>query len=84
MQDPICSSKELECVNNVKVGNFSCLYPCSGLIVTSFSRSKLKSNLDELIPMIQEYNQYKIITQNPKGPGFEGKTNIGASYNNCL
>ena len=46
----------------------SCITPCSGLIVTSFSRNDLLNDLEDMFP---EYNNYKNITPYPVG--YEGK-----------
>ena len=63
-----CSSEELECVKKVEVNDLSnCLKPCSGLVVTSFTRSDPPSNLDILFPISRQYNKYKKITEHPVG-----------------
>ena len=59
--------KKLECVNNVIVDTVSCLKPCSGLLVTSFSKSNDNKNLDDLFPFLKAYNYYKKITPYPSG-----------------
>ena len=67
LQEPICTaSQEVECVNNVNVDTSSCLKPCSGLIVTSFVKSKLEKDLETLFPIFGEYNQYKKVTAHPR------------------
>ena len=63
------------CVNNVKVDTSVCLKPCSGLIVTSLSKSghhghekKEKfEKFESLFPSFEEYNIYKTITLYPFG-----------------
>ena len=52
-------------MNQVKVDTSSCLKPCSGLIVTSFAKSKLENDLETLFPIFGQYNQYKRITTYP-------------------
>ena len=70
IQDPTCSVKDFECVNSVEVDTSSCLKHCSGLIVTSFSKSELSRKLDNTSPMIRSYEKYKKITLSPVGsPG---------------
>ena len=70
IQDPACSVKGLKCVKNVEVDTSSCLKYCSGLIVTSFSKSELSRKLDNTSPMIRSYEEYKKITLSPDGnPG---------------
>ena len=59
------SSKELDCVKNIKVDTTSCLKPCSGLIVTSFYKSRPENNLETLIEIFGEYNLYKKVTTYP-------------------
>ena len=52
-------------MTNLKIDTSSCLKPCSGLIVTSFSKSKLENDLETLFPIIREYNFYKRVTTYP-------------------
>ena len=52
-------------MTNLKIDTSSCLKPCSGLIVTSFSKSKLENDLETLFPIIREYNFYKRVTRYP-------------------
>ena len=57
--------------------------PCSGLIVTSFSKSELKKNLEDVLPVFGAYNRYKKITSNPLG--YPGKLFVSIiSIQNCL
>ena len=68
LQEHFCtSSKELDCVNNISIDNSSCIKPCSGLIVTSFSKSQENEKLENLFPIIGDYNKYKKITPYPAG-----------------
>ena len=58
---PLCSSNQLECVHNVRVDTRrECLPPCSGLSVTSFSKSNQMKNIEDLISSkdIAAYNKY--------------------------
>ena len=48
-QDPLCSSVKLGCANDVKFKFSNCLPPCSGLIVSSFSKTDTNKILDDLI-----------------------------------
>ena len=41
--------------------------PCSGLIVTSFSKTDLKRNFEDLPKVYEAYNQYKKVTHYPSG-----------------
>ena len=86
-QENVCtSSEEVACVNKLKVDSSSCLKPCSGLIVTSFYKSKLENNLETLFPIFGEYNQYKKVTSYPSAANgmsdyvtillLRGKTNM--------
>ena len=55
----------------------SCLKPCSGLIVTSFSKSEWNNELDYLLPIFGDYNKYKKVTQYPSGySDFEWKNRV--------
>ena len=70
MQDSVCSSPgELECVNKVNAETSSCLKPCSGLLVTSFSKVNwgLTKGMKKLKPILENYNNYKKITGYPSG-----------------
>ena len=57
----------MECVNSVTVEPSQCLKPCSGLIVTSISKSKLDKNWEDLQPIFRDYNEYKKVTPYPNG-----------------
>ena len=66
MQEPFCSPKGQTCLEEIKVDTSSCLKPCSGLIVTSLSKSDEAKEMETLYPiLIQPYNQYKKITKAP-------------------
>ena len=66
-QESLCSSKEMECVESVVIDHFSCLKPCSGLIVTSFSKNNFKKKLEDIQTISKAYNDYKKITEYPSG-----------------
>ena len=63
----------MECLNTLQVDTSGCLKPCSGLIVTSFSKSIQSSSgsMEDPLSIIKEdYDKYKESTQNPRGkPG---------------
>ena len=61
----------MDCVNKFKIDNFDCLKPCSGIIATSFSKSNLNKELEDVDLIYQAYNNYKKITEYP--PGYTGK-----------
>ena len=71
MKDPLCSSsKDLDCVLNVEhnVTSSACLPHCSGLIVSSFTKSDQNKNMESLFPVvIAPYNVYKTKTEVPYG-----------------
>ena len=70
MQEPVCASKkQLDCVESLKIDTSNCLKPCSGLLVTSFSKSDVHvhSKSLNLLPINKKYNDYKKLTQNPPG-----------------
>ena len=46
-------------------GTSTCLKPCSGLIVTGFTKSKMNEGLENILPMKEAYNDYKKVTQAP-------------------
>ena len=66
LQEPLCSSERLECVENVTVDTSKCMKSCSGLIVTSFSKEGEEKNLDHLFkPIVDSYNNFKKISAYP-------------------
>ena len=67
-QNPVCSSKEQKCVNNVKINPSGCLKACDGLVVTSYSKLEQSRKLENLPSVILEaYDEYKKITETPTG-----------------
>ena len=58
-------------MEDVKVDSTSCLPPCSGFFVTSFSKFQPERAIDDVFPEAEAYNKYKKITQSPSG--FSGK-----------
>ena len=74
LQDPVCSPNKLQCVENIEVpSSSSCLKSCSGLMVTSFVKSRENKDFEGFISKdIDDYNVYKINTKYPSG--FEGNT----------
>ena len=62
-----------ECVSNITVDNtYDCIPPCTGLVVTSFSKSENNKDVNSLFQIIiNDYNKYKTITPYPAG--FNGK-----------
>ena len=58
-QVPICNLKGSDCVNKVNIDNHSCLSPCNGLFVTSFSKTESDTNLEMLLSeYINSYDNY--------------------------
>ena len=60
LQGPICSSWQLECVNQIKIDTSKCLKPCSGVIVSSLIKSEKKSG--NQFPTFKDYDDFKINT----------------------
>ena len=63
----------MDCVNKFKIDNFDCLKPCSGIIATSFSKSNLNKELEDVDLIYQAYNNYKKITEYPSAYSSSGK-----------
>ena len=66
IQERLCTSTKLECVDKIKVNTSICMKPCSGLIVTGVSKYELKENNVEEIKTVfssvfEDYNKYKKI-----------------------
>ena len=53
----------MKCVYNIKVNDSNCFKPCSGLLVTSFSKFDTNINLKNLLPIFVEYDNYKTLFQ---------------------
>ena len=68
MQEPLCKAVQLDCVRKIKADsiNSKCLPECSGLILTSFSKSDSKNGIQYLIPSIDAV--YKNYTKWAKFP----------------
>ena len=54
-------------MKKLDVNSSSCLKPCSGLIVTSFSKTAAPNGLENLAPLLKDYDKYKKITEYPRG-----------------
>ena len=54
-------------MNNLAVNYSNCVKPCSGLVVTGYSKTGKIKNLEDLFPVFEDYNNFKKITQYPKG-----------------
>ena len=63
----------MACVNNISIDTSTCLKPCSGLIVTSFSKMKENEKLDKMLNVLENYHSYKMITMFPDGKTGEYK-----------
>ena len=80
-QDPLCSSMQLNCAKNIKFEFENCLPPCSGLVVSSFSKTDANKNLDDLIyNEIISYEKFTRWTEFPEG--LKGSTLI-LIYKEC-
>ena len=55
IQESICSEKDYDCVNNVQVNTSNCLPSCSGLTLTSYSKTE-NDNMENVPNEIAEYN----------------------------
>ena len=68
IQEPLCTAVQLDCVRKIKADsiNSKCLPECSGLILTSFSKSDSKNAIQHLIPSIDAV--YKNYTKWAKFP----------------
>ena len=72
----------LQCVNGIKLDTDNCLKPCSGLIVNAFTKDEQNKKLENLLPVFDEYNEYKKITKYPSE--FNGKGNKSKGWVNQL
>ena len=62
-----CSVQKLKCVENIKIEDYGCFPPCSGLIVTGHTKYEKNVDLNELFPIFDDYNKYKLVTEHPSG-----------------
>ena len=66
-QGSLCNQEKLECIKQVEVDHSNCIKPCSGLVVTSFSKSAIEENIEHLYPISSAHENYKKITESPSG-----------------
>ena len=59
--------KQMNCIENIKVDTSDCLKPCSGLIVTSFTKTQENRNMDNWLTVLDDYQVYKKVTVVPFG-----------------
>ena len=58
-QNPLCSAVQLNCTKKIEVEFSKCLPPCSGLVVSSFSKSESNKKLEDLVyNEIVSYEKY--------------------------
>ena len=57
----------MNCIDNIKVDTSDCLKPCSGLIVTSFTKTQENRNMDNWLTVLDDYKVYKKVTTFPSG-----------------
>ena len=65
IQETLCTSKDNECVSKIESDDSFCLKPCSGLIVTSFTRLDANNAVQDVAAIYKTYNKYKKVTQYP-------------------
>ena len=72
-QDPLCSSVQLDCAKKIGFEFANCLPPCSGLVVSSFSKTETNKKLGDLI--YNEIISYEKFTRWIEFPeGLKGST----------
>ena len=54
----VCSSKDLDCVDSIKIQRSECKEKCDGLILDAFNQNKPKDNSTMKI-LLEEYENYK-------------------------
>ena len=69
MKGLLCTSNQIEkCVKKVKIGTDQCLPACSGLMVTSLTKSESNAQIDRINPTdMSTYNQYRQTFKFPSG-----------------
>ena len=58
----VCSSKDLDCVESIKVQNKDCIERCDGLIVDAINQNKPRDN-SKIGNLLSEYENYKFPNQ---------------------
>ena len=77
---PICSSEKLECMKSININPIECLHPCSGLILSSFTKSVESKDLESLISRkITTYRNYTKWFEFPSG--IKGDQSSSCTYN---
>ena len=71
IQVPLCSRKNMNCVQSLKLDFSSCILPCSGLVLTSFAKQENSKNIEESLP--EEFHFYQIYKKHlPFPPALSG------------
>ena len=82
-KEPFCSPEGQKCLEEIKVNTSSCLKPCSGLIVTSLSKSEKAKDVETFYPiLIKPYNIYKKITRAPTD-GLQNENSLREGLKKC-
>ena len=56
----MCTTEGLKCIDNIHVDTSMCFNKCNGMMVSSFSKSEIEKDAEELIPNVMEaYRKYK-------------------------
>ena len=60
LQEPTCTSSNFQCVQDTKGDTSKCLPPCSGLILSSYTKTDKHKDLNSLIPsVLKDYSKYQ-------------------------
>ena len=57
----------MKCVKSVMIDSFSCLKPCSGLIITTLAKSEQIKDWEQFFPIFEDYDKFKKLTPYPDG-----------------
>ena len=75
LQDPICTSEKFQCIKSLKNNRSECLHPCSGLLISSFTKSGEGKDLESLIS--RDVAAYRNFTKWSRFPsGIKGENNL--------
>ena len=75
LQDPICTSADkFQCMKSIKNNRSECLHPCSGLLISSFTKSGEGKDLESLISRdVAAYRNFTKWSRFPSGIKGENK-----------
>ena len=72
LQNPLCTSENLDCISNIKVDNSDCVPKCSGILVTSYEQRDAEEKLTNVEKRMIEYMSNKVLYLEKMANEFQG------------